>query len=1030
MKGLFKLTTAALALVTFASCSDDLFEKDGLFGDASKKGALEVTVEDMVEPISTRSIAIDERSTDGKKNVLLWEDGDNITVWNKDLTRYDYYEFSEKGGAFALPAGETAYVDEPTFALFNYVTYFTSNPGWRRETNTTTIDMRIPSIINYGEEDADGELAYLSTLPMWGTAEKDGETVKASLGYMTAILKIKLANVPGNAKTLVVKAYKDVSASKPAQLTGDFRATVAKGNTVNSTAALEVINANAANANNNYIWVDLSDVTSKQSVIYIPIVAGKYGKLQVYTTTNAITYPDGDGAPTLTEGTNTLVKAYTSKEFVRGKVYAPTSDLFKEVGGATPSAISASLATMLTDANDLTLTTSQTTDIITANAAAGVAEDATIKIPGGMATKKITFDLKGIKADGDIKTLNLDDDDFEPFEGDVILKIAANTGVTAINVDLPKANVVIVSDKIKLAACNITVNQAGSLTIGDGEAATAVKNITFNGTTPKSDFISVNTGATAGDITAAAGQVNTIKVGAGATASTITANVANLDGDGDVAVEITGSTDATKPTTITTLKVGAANGYDLEIPANTTVPTVTSTKGDVSIAGTAGTVTVTDGDVTVNRATEGVAISTALNIGATGKILTLSGGYIESIAKAGETAIAKLTIDNTETIQTGIKSISDGDFTEVAIASTWAGKTITTTGTGNFAAYANQAGIYTASQFASYVDNTTSGTKLYADIDLGTNAFTPVGALTKAFDGNKKTIKGGVVTYKATKAADPATAYVGLFKTVAADVKNLTIDGLSITAETVKIGDATKTAVVGALAGQATNGTITNVNVKNVTLTSDALKVGGLFGDITAGDNTVTIAGANQGTTGTFDHFSTVTASITGKNNLGGIVGCVTSGTVEIKDYKAVPTFAITTQTVDGRSADTNFGTIAPFVGTAAAGIITIGNGTNGTEGADDGYKATAALTDTQRTDLNFKANWVKVTGTPDVYFDFYGRKAIGFVAATSGVTVKIASDNAAKMEDNQKADTAAVAATAAAAVSSTDAALNIFVKE
>ncbi|MBR1608508.1 MAG: molecular chaperone DnaK, partial [Kiritimatiellae bacterium] len=44
--------------------------------DASKKGGLEVTVEDMVEPVSTRSIAIDERSTDGKKNVLLWEDGD------------------------------------------------------------------------------------------------------------------------------------------------------------------------------------------------------------------------------------------------------------------------------------------------------------------------------------------------------------------------------------------------------------------------------------------------------------------------------------------------------------------------------------------------------------------------------------------------------------------------------------------------------------------------------------------------------------------------------------------------------------------------------------------------------------------------------------------------------------------------------------------------------------------------------------------------------------------------------------------
>ena len=1012
MKGLFKLTTAALALVTFASCSDDLFEKNGLFGDASKKGGLEVTVEDMVEPVSTRSIAIDERSTDGKKNVLLWEDGDYITVWNKDLTRYDFYQFDEAAGSFVLPANETAYVDEPTFALFNDGTgeegnnhiysetgYETSNPGWKRATNKTTIEMNIPQTIRCKEVDADGELAYLSNLPMWGTAEMDGETVKASLGYMTAILKIKLANVPGNAKTLVVKGYKDVSASKPAQLTGNFIAIVEENNTVKSSAALEVIDADYASEDNNYIWVDLTEEKSKQSVIYIPIVAAKYGKLQVYTTTNAINYVN-DGPATLNDeaAKRTVVKIYTSKEFARGKVYAPTSDLFKEVGGDTPSAINAALSSMIEDANDLALTTSNVTTL--------AADDETIKIPGGMATKKITLELKGIKGITDHQTLYLDDDDFEPFEGDVILNVKANdntTAVTTINVDLPKANVVIVSDDAELAGTAVTVNQAGSLTIGDGEAATKVGNITFDGAAPQADFISVNTGATAGNITAAAGRVNTIKVGAGAKVTgEISANFASLASNKtDIAVEITGGADKDHVTSIGTIEVGAANGSDLEIPEFTTVTTITSGKGDVSVAGTvttltategdvtitgsAGTVNAVKGDVTVNRATEGIAITT-LTIGTTGKKLTLNGGYIGTISKSGDNNIAKFTIDNTETIQTAIKTITDADFTVdekfgVAITSTWAGKTIGDDFTDD---YANQAGIYTASQFASFVDGPSDGTKLYANIDLGTNAFTPVGALTKAFDGNSKTIKGGVVTYKATKAADPEPAYVGLFKTVAANVSNLTIDGLSITAETVKINNAEKTAVVGALAGQATKGTITNVNVKNVTLTSDALMVGGLIGEIaTAAEGSVTITGEAQAGEGA-DQFSTVSAAITGKNNLGGLVGKVTSGTVAITVYKTACTFAVTSTTpASTRLADENFGTVAPYVGTVAGGVLTVTIPT----GTDD-KPVTAALTPATMKTLGFKNNF-NTAGT----HSFYGRTEVGY--CTGGKVLNVTySDN------------------------------------
>ncbi|MBR1519736.1 MAG: polymer-forming cytoskeletal protein [Bacteroidaceae bacterium] len=540
------------------------------------------------------------------------------------------------------------------------------------------------------------------------------------------------------------------------------------------------------------------------------------------------------------------------------------------------------------------------------------------------------------------------------------------------------------------AQINGTLTSTGDITIA-GVAADNKASVTGAVSSPANITVNGTAGAAVTSTTA-----GTITVGQfGAVTGAITS------ANGKITINGTASDDVT------------ATKGDVEVTATGSVAKkVTANAGNVIISGTVKDVDVT-GNATVSRTTEGEAVSGLIEIKGESRTLTLTGGYINELKASGSADKKRLTVSNTESIQTAIKGLATGSESINFGTSTWAGSKIKVSGSGTtYTGYVNTANIYTASQFAGYEGSAEA--KLEANIALGTHAFTPVAAVASGntFDGNSKTISGGVVTFATAASGDN----VGLFKTIAADVKNLTIDGLKITATSSAAGKPL--GGVGVLAGKATGGKITNVNVKNAEVSSDQLIVGGLVGEI-AGD--VTIEGASQGAGK--DQFTTVAATITGKNNLGGLVGKVSSGTTTITIYKAAPSFTVTEVNTDDRTTNVNFGTVAPFVGTVASGATL-----QVAESADDaGYKATNVLSATQRTALGFKHNWVK---SGEVYYDFYGRKAVGYCTEATGPTVKIASGNAAKVDDHQTAATADAASVAAAEASATTKELNIYVKE
>ena len=1061
MKGIFKLTTAALALVALASCSND-----ELFGDPNantgvpaiaKQGEMIVEVEDETDALTTRTAYVG--------NQIYWEDGDQIIVYDDAVAKYDKYAFDEDAGKFVLSGGKKkSNIAEPVYALFNH------NEGseqWNYSTGKTTATFNISAAWDWSETNVDVNStetpAYASELPLWGTVEatEDGG-IKASLKYLTAVLKVNMKNVPGNASTITVTGYANQGATQYRQLNGTFSATLADADGVIATSQLEptLTTVTAADAT---ITVDVSAAEDTVSVLYIPVIAQKYGLLTVSV----------DGK---------VVKKWPNQTLKRGTFYNVNIDEF-ETAGDTPSAITKALVSKINN-EEVVMDCAQATTV-----QKGDGKDNTITLPYSDKLKTIVLNLKQLKGNVSDATLYVEDNAIESYSGTFVLNVGttAATNISNVNINLPNATVIVAGNLTGVDLGDATgegdYTSAKVLQIGKSDVATTidevfasaavgeviiekgpiakddVKNTIVQSVTFPQGYNTVSKITINGKYLGAPNATNIFAAAKDATE--YLKNVAVTVGDSaHIVGKLTMTGDVTVPAAATINGLSTTGNITLNGTSTSDSYSIFTTKGDITINGEVkftgtgnysvqtnegnitvnapvgkgiwtkkGNIIVTDsisgnamtdeGNVTIARTTEGVAVGDSVIMKKDGTF-TLSGGYVNILDCRGNA----ITVANEETVPTAIKTITSATKIKHGV-SKWCGAAITRTGTDPFAAYAPNAAandsIYTASQLASYTGAVAQ--KLAVNIDLGTNAFTPIANLAseKSFDGNNKYIKGGVVTYKATQAADPATAYVGLFQTVAANVSNLTIDGLSITAETVKIGDATKTAVVGALAGKATGGTILNVNVKNVELSSDALMVGGLIGEI-AGN--VTITGAAQGVAPA-DQFSTVAADITGKNNLGGLVGKITSGTVAITLYKAVPTFAITTQTIDGRNADLNFGTIAPFVGTAAAGTITIG-GTAGIE-ADLGFKNTAALTDAQRTALNFKANWVK---DGDDFYDFYGRKAIGFVPTSVSATIKIGADAGALLNKNQNAATAEAAKTAADAVTATSTGLNIFVKE
>jgi len=861
MNKILKFLPAALTAIALSSCSnDDLFSGNT---EEVKGNTLKVTVETPVDDL-TRAANV----ADG--NALIWQENDVITVYDNNLFKYDPYKYATASKAF-IKADDKVSIEAPAYALFPDRFFSSSNTHWDRNTNVVYAFANIPQMLNYGAAHDSyvgaeayvangGNPAYVSNLPLWGPATKEGEKTSASLQYTTAILKVKLSNAMGNVNYLYVRGFSDLAGTEPAQLNGRFKLTMSdsEGNALATSALETTIPSSDLTYGDNYLEINISNISKATSYIYVPVPVGHYGKLQVWATASQITptmtyVTPGD--PAYVIGSGDMIHEYIDKTF-EVKFYATGNTKEYNIDATTPSKITA----LLNASKD---ETGAKVSINGASAATTTAaDDKTITLPN-MQADVVELKLKEFSGSNGV-TINGDS-----FAKTFILNLTGSNNEEAITVNLPNGNIVLVGNYNAQA---VNINAAKAVTFGDGST-----NTTCTGTTKMLAEVygplSVKAKATTGALELVENhRISSVEIAGTAAALTVKGADQN-DCTINVSGTVTGAIDnqdAGKITLTGNCNSITNKGAEIEISGAPNYAAAPYAKVNTTVS--------TEGNVTVNLSNEGAAIGTSLTMVAN-KTLTLTQGYIKAITVPNSGKNVTIALGNDDKYKT-VPAITGNKFT-VTGKTMWNGNKIGGTIDTDDKAEAIKEGLKTTrtaiiSAWKGYKDPETavytaiglaenaSKFTLKNDIDLNNKAWTPA-ATTGNIDGNGKTISNLTVAVPANgAAATAATAGLGLFSELKNDVTNLVLDGVTINAAQYTTSNTKYTVHnIGALAGKVSATTTINaVTVKNVNLSSTggAKAIGGVIGTNT---DATTFSGV----------ILTGTNTIEGYYQMGGLVG-------------------------------------------------------------------------------------------------------------------------------------------------------------
>ena len=924
MKNLFKFTAAAVALFAFASCSDDISEFSNS-ADFTAANELKIEAEEMDGgnlASSTRTAYV------GTTNARVWQETDEFKVFGPQVIgMYDYYKFSKASNKFLINGTK----DLETAAFVGFPKDRVVGQWWEKDDNAAFLDFYIPQEMEmYNEVSNSDPVAYESNLPLWGTAEDDGDGIKAKVYFLTAIIKVSLENAADNATDVRISAYKNIAGTDPAVINGTSRVQLSEGGTAFAASDVQLPTpgrepgAPITDGIDNVVRMPLGNLTGKSqtSVIYLPLIAGTYGCVKVeYSTDYGTTWEA------------TPINTYKNKEFKRATCYAKDNTKTFNAAVDNVKELSTLLATMTSSTGELEVKGNNDINIDGTDADV----DDEIVIPAMPSVTKLTLDFatgQEFKAAAATDKLTLSGD----FAGTLVLNATADQ-LAALNIALPKANVVIAQPLEANAAINL--NYAKNVQFGgviDDDEDGVYDDVDFSGgvITTQADVadITVFEGATVGDITLPVDHMTTeldiqgvagdIIVNASTVASTMAINVSGTAGD------------------ITTN--GATNNATIEVSGVAGDITNNGT-GAITISGApsyaapyikVGDVT-TGAAVTINLANEGGAANSLTFNKAT--TLALTQGYVGSIEvdATAATDVVAITLGEEKYNNIGGITLTKGKVS-FAAASKWNGEVIggsideeseqtaaeitavqAGTITTAWQTLANNGtAVYTAIDLA---ENASAFT-LANDIDLNNKAWEPAAATTGDIDGGGFTIKN--LTVKVPADGDAAIDGLGLFATLANDVENLTLDGVTIAAVPYKVGAATVTTPVdniGALAGTITaDAEIKYVTIKNIALstTGGGSYVGGVIGATDGGEPTltgVTVSGTN---------------TIKGYGNLGGLIGYAESDVTIQKidkdtygtgkpaaDVKSEATASFTANFNSGKTNDLNYLKVGNMIGSA-----------------------------------------------------------------------------------------------------------------
>lgn len=612
MKKIFKLTFAAVGLISLASCSnDDLFQNGAFNGLQDDKGTLVVSVERVNDEFGlsgvTRALSNEDMTN------TVWQSSDKIKVYDSQLHIWDGYQFSGNKFALFTEADLTA----PKYALYPFGKDEPTSNGSIEGTETiggvwgtswskggvTKATMRIPKEFTYEEGTmTDGTTpAFWCSIPKWGKVTATGDDkLEVELKNMVAILRISLQNAEGNVDHIKVSAFKDEAKTKRIRLYGDFEATL---DTVDFTNTYLAEDLTFCEVGENELTVNVAELKAAQAYVFVPIVPCKNAVLQIDY------YADDSDTPIPGKS-----KTLSQKNYVRNTLYKAKGPEF-DVNVASPAAITKALnaAKAQTDPIEVKAT-------VTINA---IDNDNTITIPAGMKADQITLNLAEGLTNTGTNMLYIEDEDMEnAYTGTVVLKNGGDATNTTINASLKKATLAYVG---KFNAEN-NRNYVKGLVVGDNKTESLVKAGTL------SDYIEA------------------IDIKANATIDKLIFNetnkVASINVSGTVNGDISGSNNSYSKLNA---DVTVAVNDDVETPFAAVVNGAIRTKGNVTVKSGKATATTQGisnaGNVTVTKGTEDVTTGLIYSNVAKGSTVTISatGANIGSVLVPNATGTINVT---------------------------------------------------------------------------------------------------------------------------------------------------------------------------------------------------------------------------------------------------------------------------------------------------------------------------------------------------------------------------------------------------
>lgn len=585
MKGIFKLFPAALAMFALASCSsDDLLQ----VGDKAPEQNLEqgdlIITYDPLDNAVTRGYrqgdfgkVKDDGTLQGRP--MVYAENDVFKVYDPDMFKYEAYKYNYNGQGSAFFKSNNVTITDPQFVLF---------PGdqvlrgyYNSDDEKTYAEINIPHIITYDANseafiDEDNTITgYAYNLPMLGIANPldDGKMGASKMRHLTAILKLDLENVFGNASWLRIKN----AAGKV------MSGTIAAALDVSSEDARKAVKLDASLNKSDLItytdmFIDLRNIPSGKSVIFIPILDGLDGdtdgiKLEYtaftgeYGTTkfNALyesTDPSWSSAANDAKWVDTGME-FPGIEFKHNNLYEG-SNVFA-FDDMSPAKVSQLLEQYKASTQPITIDLTKNFTIADAYAEGdyNVYMQSTDKnITINLAS---TFTTLAVGSGGFSKTLNFLNKDGEDYTGTLTLNVGDKLPASAnfpLSFNLPNANVVILGDFDNVDDKALTFVAAKSVTIGAEGKATKVTQdkLTLQTigdevkafTIAKDAEVNVTAGVVAGKNTAAVLVEGTLKgaIAGGLKTTAITVN-------GTMTGDITGSTDAEASLNTITIGEGA-----------------------------------------------------------------------------------------------------------------------------------------------------------------------------------------------------------------------------------------------------------------------------------------------------------------------------------------------------------------------------------------------------------------------------------------------------------------------------------------